>query len=54
VLAGGPGYRRGFISDWLARLLFYTGPDWVFVLVYTLFGLLVVISFVAYPPRRLP
>jgi len=51
-LAGGPGYQRGFISDWLARLLFYAGPDWVFVLAYTLFALLVLISFIVYPPRR--
>jgi hypothetical protein len=48
---GDPGYERGFISDWLARLLFYSAPDWVFVLLYSLFALLVVISFIAYPPR---
>ena len=51
VLGGGPGYERGFISDWLARLLFYSAPDWVFVVVYSLFGLLVLVSFIAYPPR---
>ena len=51
TLAGGPGYERGFISDWVARLLFYSAPDWVFVLTYSLFGLLVVASFIAYPPR---
>jgi len=51
ILGGGPGYERGLISDWVARVLFYSGPDWVFILVYSLFGLLVVVSFIAYPPR---
>ena len=51
VLGGGAGYERGFVSDWVARLLFYSGPDWAFALVYTLFGLVVVVSFIAYPPR---
>ena len=51
IRTGGAGYERGFISEWVARLLFYSAPDWVFVLVYSLFALLVVISFIAYPPR---
>lgn len=50
--AGSDGYRRAFISDWIERLLFYSAPDWVFVLLYSLFGLLVVVTYIAYPPRR--
>lgn len=50
--AGSTGYQRGFISEWISRLLFYTAPDWVFTLVYTLFALLVGISYLLYPPRR--
>ena len=40
---GGPGtYSGTFVGYWLGRLLYYDAPPWVFVLVYTLFGLLVV------------
>jgi hypothetical protein len=40
-----------FIGYWLNRLMFYTAPEWVFTLVYTLFALLVVTTFVFYPPN---
>ncbi len=50
--AGEAGYRRGFLSDWVERLLFYAAPDWVFLLLYSLFALLMALTFVAYPPRR--
>lgn len=51
-LAGSPRYDMSFIGHWLGRLLFYTAPAWVFTLLYTLFGLLVVITLMLYPPRR--
>ncbi|MBC7600089.1 MAG: DUF2784 family protein, partial [Polaromonas sp.] len=35
---------------WMQRLLYYDAPDWVFVLVYSLFGLLVLASWLYYPP----
>ncbi|MCA9418332.1 MAG: DUF2784 domain-containing protein [Candidatus Omnitrophica bacterium] len=41
-----------FIGYWVNRILFYQAPMWVFGLCYSLFGLLVVITFVWYPPRR--
>jgi hypothetical protein len=50
--AGAVAYEEGFIRDWLTRLLFYAGPWWVFTLVYTLFGGMVLATFIAYPPRR--
>lgn len=53
LAAGGSGYRRGLVSDWLERLLFYSAPDWVFLLLYSLFALLVAFTFAGYPPRRL-
>jgi hypothetical protein len=34
------------------ELLFYDAPGWVFTLVYTAFGLLVVAAFILAPPRR--
>lgn len=49
--AGQSAYEMSFIGHWLDRLLFYTAPEWVFTLVYTLFALLVVTTFVFYPPN---
>ncbi len=50
--AGGVGYETGFIADWLHRLLFYSAPEWIFTLAYTLFFTLVVASWWLWPPRR--
>ncbi len=52
IRAGLSAYEMSFIGYWLNRLLFYTASDWVFALVYTLFAILVVITFVFYPPKR--
>jgi polyferredoxin len=52
VAAGDSGYTRGFIREWLGRLIFYDAPLWVFTALYTAFALLVVVTFIAYPPRR--
>jgi polyferredoxin len=49
--AGDAGYDAGFIEHWVQRLLYWEAPAWVFVLVYTAFGLLVVLSWWAFPPR---
>jgi hypothetical protein len=51
VQAGVQGHAQGFIEYWLQRLLYYTAPDWVFTLAYTLFGLLVVFTWWRFPPR---
>jgi hypothetical protein len=32
-------------------LLFYTAAPWVFTLTYSVFGLLVVVAWVVFPPR---
>ena len=49
--AGDAGYDAGFIEHWVQRLLYWDAPSWVFVLVYTVFGLLVLLSWWAFPPR---
>ena len=49
--AGLAGYDLSFIGYWLRHLLFYDAPEWLFTVVYTVFGLLVVITFCVYPPR---
>ena len=50
--AGQSTYNEGFIEHWLGELLFYDAPTWVFTTVYSLFGVLVVIVWWRYPPRR--
>lgn len=40
------------IAHWLQTLLYYDAPAWVFVVCYTLFGLLVVGSWFSVRPRR--
>lgn len=42
--AGSGGYAGSFIGHWLQRLLYYEAEPWVFTLVYTLFGALVVLT----------
>jgi hypothetical protein len=50
--AAGQGvYKDGFIAHWLHELLYIDAPTWVFTLGYTLFGVIVLASFIAAPPR---
>ncbi|MGQ7263550.1 DUF2784 domain-containing protein [Vreelandella sp. V005] len=51
--AGAATYSGSFIQYWLHSLLYFTLPAWVFVVVYTLFGSLVLASwFVVKPHQR--
>ena len=50
--AGQAGYEGSFIQHWLQSLLYYNAPDWVFILVYTVFGALVLASWFLVRPRR--
>ena len=50
-LAGDTVYAGSFIAHWLGKLLYYNAPEWVFVLVYSAFGLLVVSSWYFVRPR---
>ena len=50
--AGTAGYETSFIEHWVQRLIFHEAPAWVFALAYTVFGLLVVIAWRTFPPRR--
>ncbi|MDB2448971.1 DUF2784 domain-containing protein [bacterium] len=49
--AGVATYSGSFIQHWLQTLLYYSAPDWVFVVVYSLFGSLVVFSWWLVRPR---
>jgi hypothetical protein len=50
--AGQVSHEGDFIAYWLSKLLFFEAPPWVFVAVYSAFGLLVVLSFYFVPPSR--
>jgi hypothetical protein len=42
----------GFIERWIRRTMFYDLPEWVFILAYTGFTLLVAATWVIVPPKR--
>jgi hypothetical protein len=50
--AGQEGYATGFVADWLRRLIFYEATPQTFVVAYTVFGLLVVGTWILGRPRR--
>jgi hypothetical protein len=50
--AGQSGYPGDFIAYWVHEALFYELPSWVFMASYTVFGALVLATFVLAPPRR--
>jgi hypothetical protein len=50
--SGSGQYDGSFIQYWLERLLYYEAPGWVFMVVYTMFGLLVVITWWRFPPQK--
>jgi len=49
--AGEASYSGAFIAHWLESLLYYRAPAWVFTLVYTIFGGLVLLSWFAVPAQ---
>ena len=48
--AGEAVYTVSFIEHWLQRLIFYDAPPWAFVLGYSLFGLIVLVTWWCFPP----
>ncbi len=50
-LAGDAVYSGSFITHWLNQLLYYQAPAWAFVLVYTVFGGFVLLSWHLVRPR---
>jgi len=51
--AGAATYSGSFIQYWLHSLLYFSLPEWVFVVMYTLFGSLVLASWFVVKPRQL-
>lgn len=50
--AGDAVYSGAFVAHWLESILYYQAPEWVFVLSYSIFGLLVAASWFWVRPRR--
>ena len=51
---GGEAYAGGFIEHWIAPLMFFHAPAWVFTAAYTGFAALVALAWWRFPPRRRP
>lgn len=41
--AGESGYTETFVEHWLHKVLFYQAEPWIFTMIYTCFGVLVVL-----------
>lgn len=52
TLAGDTAYSGSFIAHWLETLLYYQAPPWVFTVVYTVFGAIVIMSWVFVKPGK--
>ncbi len=50
--AGETSYQGDFIATWVHDALFVTVETWMLTVCYTLFGLIVLITFYCVPPRR--
>lgn len=50
--AGDAVYSGSFIAHWFDRILYYQAPEWVFTLCYTVFGAMVIASWIWVRPRR--
>ena len=44
-------YPLDFLEFWVHRVMFFSFPPWVFILVYTCFGGVVLLTWVLAPPR---
>lgn len=51
TMAGQETYRGAFIANLVHDWLFWDAPPWAFTAIYSIFGLLVLISFIFAPPR---
>ena len=50
--AGDTAYSGSFISHWVESILYYQAPPWVFVVGYTIFGVIVIVSWFLVRPRQ--
>ena len=45
-------YSNGFIEYWLQRILYWEFPPSVFIVIYSVFTLLVMAAWILVPPKR--
>jgi len=50
--AGQVTYDGDFIAYWLTKFMFFTAPAWMFIAAYSVFGVLVLGTWIWLPPRR--
>lgn len=50
--AGSETYSGSFIQHWLQGLLYYNAPEWVFIVLYTGFGSLVIAAWYVVRPNK--
>lgn len=50
--AGGSAYSSSFIQHWLHQILFYDFEPWIFTVAYTVFGMLVIATWLLVPPEH--
>ena len=50
--SGSTVYEGSFIQHWLHIILYYEAPEWMFIVCYTLFGILVIAAWIMVPPKR--
>jgi hypothetical protein len=50
--AGDAVYTDSFIAHWLEKILYYYAPLWVFTVIYTVFGAIVIATWFWVRPRR--
>jgi hypothetical protein len=51
--AGQVSYQDDFIAHWLGNVMFYQAPPWSFIAAYSLFALLVLVSWAIVRPRSI-
>ncbi|MGI9260997.1 MAG: DUF2784 domain-containing protein [Woeseiaceae bacterium] len=52
--AGEAAYSESFIEHWLHKVLFYQADPWIFTVIYTVFGALVLLAWLFGGPRNKP
>ena len=51
--AGDVAYTGSFVAHWLSTLIYYEAPTWVFIVSYTIFGAVVIATWIWVRPRSL-
>jgi hypothetical protein len=50
--AGEQSYQGSFVEYWIGRLVYYDAPQWVFIVAYSLFGALVLFTWIWIRPEK--